>query len=554
MAARAARGLARIRARVGRGPDALRVLDRELPAGREPPLEVVRSAARDLSVAELAEAASLFGGRPSARGVVLAERARGLALAGRTDSARDAARRVLDLGGGARSEERETARSVLEGELGPEDRGPVRLGLVLPLSGDLESVGRLLREAATVTASAAPVELLVRDDSSRASTVPDLVRGLEEAGVTAVLGPVTTEGFRAAVEARTDPSLPVVSPGAASPPSPAAPNAYTLWARTPRLRELSRTLGSWVPARTGLRRLGLLREASGAGRVYEHGFRAGARRAGGWVTATGTFGPAGTTFREPLRWLASNRPESLLVGTGNSRTVLQMAPQLSYYGLRTPLVAGTSAWGRPVAVRRLSAGFPSRWVTAVFVDRTAEGTPWAEFRRSYEKRYRKSLPPRQLPALAHDAVRWAADALGPGRLPRRGVVARGLASGSFEGASGRFSARPEGSTVEREAVVRMAAAGELHAPDTAALAAWRRKAKRLAAAGRRRRREEARRRVERWMRRHGDSVRVEGARPPRSGARSGASEGGRGTDGGRRAETSEPRPRTTPRREEGDQP
>lgn len=536
--ARAARELARLRVRLGRGPAALRLLDRRPGSWDEALLSTMRAAAREMSLAELTAASSLFRRREVARGLVAAERARVLALAGRTDSARAAARRVLE--GGASAVDRETARSVARGEIGPADRDVPRIGLVLPLSGDLASVGRLLREAALVAAAADSVELVVRDDSSRASTVPSILRELERAGVTAVVGPVTSGGLRAAVRARSDLSLPLVSPTASTAPSP-SPNVYTLWARSSRVRDLSRSLGERVPVLTGLRRTAILREASGTGRVYEHGFRSGARRGGGWVAAAGTFHPDSTTFAGPVRWLASNAPESLLVGAGDPRTVLQMAPQLSYYGLRTALVAGTSAWGQPAAVRRLEGSFPSRWLTAVFADRTREGTAWAEFRRAYERRYRKGLPPRQLPALAYDAVRWTAGALGSARLPRRGAVARGLTSGSVDGASGSYSARFGRTAVEREVLVRMAADGELHAPDTAALRGWRREAERLVKAGRRRRREEARDDVERWMRRHGDSVRVDSTRIRR---REGAPPGEppAGTAG------------RSPRRREGDRP
>lgn len=505
----AAAELAGLRIRLGREPSALRALERWPGALPDSLLSRVREAAAGMSVTELDGAADLFAAGSRERGAVAAERARALALTGRADSARAVAERALE---GALSEaDRETVRAVLGGELGPDDRGAFRIGLVLPLTGDLESVGQLLREASAVAAGADSVRLVVRDDSSRAGTVPAIVEELERSGVAAIVGPITSGGFAAALEARSDLSLPVISPAASEVRRP-GPNAYSLWARAQRVRDLSRALGAWVPERTGLRKLALLRAESGAGRTYEHGFRSGARRGGGWVAAAGTYEPDSTTFSGPVRWLAANRPESLLVGSGDTRTVLQMAPQLSYYGLRDALVAGGSAWGQPVAVRRLSEGFPSRWITAVFADRTADGTAWAAFRSAYERRYRKGLPARRLPALGHDAVAWAAASMGAGRLPRRGVVARGMSRGTFDGASGSFSARTQASTVDREVRVRMAAGGELRAPDSAALHEWRRQAGRLVDAGRRRRREEARTEVRRWMERHGDSVRVDSAR------------------------------------------
>ncbi len=509
LAARAAGELSRLRVLLGRHPDALGTLAAWSEAGGAERRDRVREAAAGMSVPELDDAVELFARGSVERGIVAAERARALALSGQGGAAREAAQAALE--GELPEADRATARAVADGELGPDDRSVPRVGLVLPLSGELESVGQLLREAAVLAADADSVELLVRDDSSRAETVPGIVRELERRGATAVVGPVTSEGFRAAVEARTDLSLAVVSPAASSVASP-APNAYSLWDRRARVRDISRALGEWIPSRTGLRRLGLLRPASAAGRAREHGFRSGARRGGGWIAAAGTFAPDSTTYSRPVSWLAANRPQALLVGAGDSRTVLQMAPQLSYYGLRSTLVAGTSAWGEPITVRRLSGDFPSLWISAVFTDRTERDTAWSEFRSAYERRYRRGVPSGELPALAYDAVRWTAGSLGPGRLPRRGVVSRGLLREGYTGASGRFSARDGESTVDREARIRMASGGEILAPDTAALHSWRRKAERLVEGGRRQRRDQARSEVRRWMEQRGDSVRVDSAR------------------------------------------
>lgn len=509
LSTRAAADLSRLRVLLGRHPEALRVLAEWPGAGGAERRDRVREAAAGMSAEELADGPGLFPGGSVERGIVATERARALALSGRPDAAREAALAALD--GELPDVDRETARAVADGEVDPDDRPVPRIGLVLPLSGELESVGRLLREAAVLAVDGDPVELVVRDDSSRAETVPEIVRELERDGATAVVGPVTSDGFRAAVEARSDPSLAVVSPAASSVSSP-SPNAYTLWERRARVRDVSRALGEWIPSRTGLRRLGVLRPASAAGRAREHGFRSGARRGGGWVAVSGTFDPDSTTYSRPVSWLAANRPESLLVGAGDSRTVLQMAPQLSYYGLRSALVAGTSAWGEPITVRRLSGDFPSLWVSAVFTDRTERDTAWTGFRSAYEQRYRRGVPSGALPSLAYDAVRWTAGSLGPGRLPRRGVLSRGLVREEHVGASGRFSARRGASTVEREARIRMATGGEIVDADTAALHSWRRKAERLVEAGRRQRRGQARSEVGRWMEQHGDSVRVDSAR------------------------------------------
>lgn len=495
--------LLELRLELGEAPSALSWLA-DRPAELEGELaQRARAAAARLSIGELRTLVQQADGRPAAASLFRAELARAWARAGWTDSARAAARAVLS--GQPRSADRETARRVLEG--GVPAGSPPRVGVVLPLSGRLATAGEVIRRGVLLAAgdsSAREFELVIRDDSSDAGRARALVRELERAGVTAVVGPVSTEAFRAAAEARDDPGLPLVSPTAAE-LSRSVPNVYTLRDRRQRVRDVARALGEWFSVGGGLTKLAVLRPASPWGREYELAFRGALRRGGGWISAVGRYIPDSTTFAGPVSWLASSDPQGVFVAADDPRTVLQMAPQLSFYGLRSALVGGSAAWGDPYAVRRLAGSFPEYWVAPAFVDRQDSTSAWAEFRSRYEREYRRSVPGNELPALAYDALRWVRASLNPHGLVRPSVVARSLKGGDpHRGATGTFVAVPRRSTVRRRPEVRMAHGGRLSPPDTSVLQRWRRDAERLEAAGQRRRRARARSQVRAWKKRHAE--------------------------------------------------
>lgn len=511
---RAVDRLAELRLRLDQHPGVVALYARYPGISDSAAREDVRAAAEEMSVAELREASRRLEGRESLRAAVEAELARGLALAGAADSARAAAGRALGLQ--PSPPDRRAARDVEEGRIGPEDRPPLRVGVILPLSGRLEGAGAALREGVELAAGAAPggfpeeggaapegkVELLIRDAGSDPFRVPEIMRELERAGVIAVIAPPEEKSFRAAVRARSDPSLPVISPVAPA-GADGIRNVYTLRDRELRVRAIGLAAGEWLARATTFGEVGILRPASPPGREYEKALRAGLRREGGWVAATAEYLPEGTTFEAPARWLAAHSPPAVFAAAEVSRSVLQLAPQLPFFGLREAVVAGPEVWGEPAVLRRLAGSFPEYWLAAVFVDRTDTASAWNRFEERYERVYRRGLPGHGLTAPAYDAYRWVEEGLGDLPLPRRAALSRSLREGSFSGATGTFRPRPELSAVESEVLVLMAHGGELAAPDTVALREWRERAGAINRAVLEKRRREAADRVRRWSAENG---------------------------------------------------
>lgn len=451
----ATRRLAALLLSTGRSEGAVELLlDHPAAIGPEE-LGLLREAVPPASHDQLDRWASDFGPEHPGGAVVHAERVGRLAAAGRMAEAERAARRLLEAN--PPEEEARLARTVLAGE-----PAVVRVGAVLPLTGRFASVGELLREGYELAfqergarLGRPRVMLEVRDDGSDPERAVELVAELERAGVVAILGPVRSESFAGAARARRNPRLPLVSPTATEVLA-RLPHAYSLWSRQRRDGDVARDLAAWAVGRLGLRRAAILYPVGDQERAVAEAFARAVREAGGEVSRVVSYPPDATTFEAQIGEVAAVEPEVVFVATESVPTVLQIAPQLSYYGVTAAVVAGGATWAEPAAVRRLEPTAINVRIVGTFVDRLAEGTSWKRFEAAYEGTYRKPLRDNMLPALAYDAAGLVLDAVEGARFPLPAAVAERLASlPERDGATGRLRPDPATSTVTRRTLLRM---------------------------------------------------------------------------------------------------
>lgn len=450
------RRLAVALASVAEEPAAVRVLLAHPEAEEARSREALRELTRRLSLAELEAVALDASADPAALAVVRAGLARALALAGRADSARRTARAVLDAEAD-RPDER-LAREVERGEV-EQDPRPLRIGAILPLSGSFAAAGTALREGVELAlagrpAEARPVELIIRDDRSDPERAVPLLRELEALGAVGVIGPIRSEALDRLAAERAYPGLLLLSPTATEVLTP-RPHAYTLWSRVRREADGARALGRWLPTELGVRRLATLRPEGAAGEMAASAFRTAADSAGATVVAEAAYDPDSTTFEAPITAVVAAAPEAVFVAADGGRTVLQLAPQLSFYGLRATLVAGGPAWSDPEVVRRLDPRFADYRVVAAFLDRVTPAPAWQEFRAAYETTYRKGIPDNLLPALGHDAARLLLAGIPPEGPAPAGAVARGARQSRHGVATGDVLLDPATSTAERRIWIRI---------------------------------------------------------------------------------------------------
>lgn len=456
---------------LAREPEAVRLLVANPDAVEgEATWAVLRIATAGMSLDELAAVPGVTDPLNPVKASVAAEYARVLAAAGLPDEARRVARAVTVTD--AETLDRDRAEAVLAGSIEP-DPEPIRVGAVLPLTGRFAAVGRFLsngmRIALERATTARDIELVIRDDESDPDRTVELILELEADGVAAILGPIRSQTFAAAIDARIYAGLLLVSPTATEMTS-TGPNAYTLWDRARRTADVAFEVGRWLAAELRMNYLGALVTDSPTGRDALLAFRAGATREGAVLSGYAPYSPDSTTFAEPVEIVASYAPEAVFISTRDASAALQLGPQLSFYGLRRVVLVGGPSWAEPAVVRRLDPSFANYNLVGTFVDQFATDGAWTKFKRAYEIRHRTSLRDNMLPALGHDAMMLVIEAL-PERGPARpGAVGRAFAQlGSRQGASGELRIEPAASTVSRATLIRMILDRTLVDPDPVAV-------------------------------------------------------------------------------------
>jgi len=418
----------------------------------------VRKAARRLSVDELRSLMSEVGRGNGIAETLRAEFALALAEAGFPDSARAVASRVIaDRPDQADSR---TAESVL-GKEGSVPAPSLRLGVLLPFSGRFAAVGSTLLDGVRVALDAyrrqpgsVNVELLVSDDSSRSEDDAVLLEELERQGVQAVIGPLRSSALGAVAGARRYAGLLVLSPTATEVRG-VWPHAYSLWDRERRDDDVARDVGAWMASRLELERFGVLVPVGKRGSEVGRAFTRGVVREGGAVVAGIAYSPDSTTFSEPIGVLSASEPQAVFVATDRPQTVLQLGPQIAFFGLRSAILAGGANWADPAIVRRLQPNFADFRIVGSYTDRSTPRSAWNTFKGAYETLYNKQLPNNMLAALGHDAASLILHAAGADRPARVGPLARAARLAVLDGATGRLQLDERTSSVGRRTLIRM---------------------------------------------------------------------------------------------------
>jgi len=472
----------------------------------------MRAAAGRMSIEELDGLSRRISRDEGARGIVWAELAWALARAGDDERAREVARAVdqdelFDA-------DRRKLDDVLGGRVEPA-RARIRIGFVVPRSGGFEPVGDQLLEGARLAASrhetetGVPVELVVLDEADvvdpagrgfaglapgafrepGAAPPADSAEGVAdgdreprmreemdrqrapEADLAGIIGPITTEGIRMAADTRRAPGLLVLSP-TASDDSALPPHLYSLWDRARRDSLEAATLANWMVSAFSAGRVGSLHPDDESGARRARVFRDVAEAGGFEWVGDAAYDPDSTTHQAEISALVEADPDFVYTIADGPRQVLQVAPQLHFYGLRGRITLVNQDWTHPEVTRRLDEPFSDYRVAAIYMERG--GNPaWERFASAWDEAYRRSLPENAFGALGYDAVSLMLRAMPDPHLVRPAAVARAFTRlRDAQGATGLFSFDPDQRLLERRARVRMILRSELLEPDPDAIIEW----------------------------------------------------------------------------------
>ncbi len=408
---------------------------------REEAAQLARLVVAELGVGEIEAIIARWPQDHALRSVFEVERASLLLAAGRPSEAREAAGQALELD--PLEADRRRAQNIAAGEVETEQWRPI-VGAILPMSGQLAAYGRMAEEGIRLAIEEYnrrhfdEVTLVIRDDADRYERDADLARELERLGAVAIVGPLRAEGLELAAKGRRDRDLLIVSPTALENLS-FARNTFSVWGVTERVTQDARALAAFAVRDLQVYRFAVMYPGTLEGRMQLAAFSDAVQARGGTVVASLAYEDTATTFDLPLAYLKELRPQAIYAPASSPESVIQLAPQFSYYGLRGVQVLGDAEWSAPKVLRLVEPRFINGTVISTFLDRTSPSVRWSEFVEMYERKYRKGVDDSLVPALAYDATRLILSAL-PWGYPRRSAVARSFAEiRSLPGATGVFT-------------------------------------------------------------------------------------------------------------------
>lgn len=304
-----------------------------------------------------------------------------------------------------------------------------KIGVLLPLTGPLASYGKACEEGIRLAADACPnLDLVWEDDQGKADLSVEAFRRLDKAGVSAVIGPLTSTCALAVAPLADSAGLPIVSPSASH---------FDVTAGHPcvfRVCFVDPMQGSALAmfARENLH-LGkiaaLLQRDEAYSKSLSEAFRQAFHALGGTVVLVEEYDAGTTDFAPLLARVKAAQAEALFVpGFVHEVAALMKEAKASAPGLR---ILGGDGWDSPELFALAGAAAEGHFYTSQFTPTDADPTV-EEFVEAHYLRY--GHYPGMFAALGRDALARVATYLGDGT---RASIRDALDAGApFRGVTG----------------------------------------------------------------------------------------------------------------------
>ena len=347
--------------------------------------------------------------------------------------------------------------STPAGEPGAPPRAPIKVGLILPLTGAgqagivAESM-KMAAELALKDVQAKHVQLLVRDDKGTPEGAMAAATEVLGDGAEIILGPLYARSVTTVSAMARAKNAPVIAFSNDKQVAGSSTHLLSFLAGT----EISRVVS--YAAQKGKRRYVALIPDDAYGKLVEPGFKEAVARSGGTVVASQTY-PADTggrvsqllaivkSLKDEMRGLEEHGdPIDAIFIPGGEETVQQLGPLLKQAEIDTKRikVIGTGALDTP------NAGRDDAFVGAWFAAPDPRG--FKDFSERFVKAYGRS-PPR-IATLAYDAAGLAA-ALATGPDGARFIPSALTRASGFSGVDGLFRLMSDGVTDRALAVLEV---------------------------------------------------------------------------------------------------
>lgn len=331
----------------------------------------------------------------------------------------------------------------------PRDHTPVRVALLLPLtnpSADTRAVAEALQRAAQIAlfdSGNADIILMPRDDGgSPASAARAAARAIAD-GAEIILGPLFAQSVTAVAPIAREQNVPVI---AFSSDRAVASRGVYLLSFQPE-DEVNRIVS--YSARKGHSAFAAMVPQTAYGQKVGQAFRDAVAKAGGQVTAVGTFPEVPELVADPARNVAASHPDAVLIGEGGDM-LRAVAPALALDGASnaTTKFLGTGLWDDPLVGREPM--LINGWFAA------PSPAAWRSFAARYQSLY-GNAPPR-IASLAYDAMSLVV-LLANGKPYQRYTDATLTDPNGFTGIDGIFRFHDDGSAERGLAIMQVGAGG-----------------------------------------------------------------------------------------------
>ena len=282
----------------------------------------------------------------------------------------------------------------------PMPQGPVdtsvKVGLLLPLSGQQAALGRTLLQAAEMGLFEVGDErfTLLVEDTATAGGADSAARKLLAQGARIMLGPVFGTDTRKVGPIAQGARVPVLA--FTNDKSVAQPGIYVLGV-TPQA-EVDRVVA--YAASQGKRRFAILSPASPYGNIVSAAYREAIVNAGGTLAQMASYDPNSPDYTGTVEQLGaahqSNPFDALMLPEGGTK-LRQLAPLLPAFqiGPQQVQILGTGLWANDPAMAQ-QTGLAGAWFATTPPDK------WQAFAQRYQSVYGSTPDPRA--GLVYDAV------------------------------------------------------------------------------------------------------------------------------------------------------
>jgi ABC-type branched-subunit amino acid transport system substrate-binding protein len=290
------------------------------------------------------------------------------------------------------------------------DSRPIAIGVLLPLSGRFSAFGRQVRQGMELALdqhnrTQRPVTFLFRDCAADPALAERAVAELADNDqLVAILGPLSGAAAAAAAHRAEQRQVPLLALSQRRGLAETGPWVF----RNSLTSDLqARTLVRYALEERGFTTFGLLAPRTPLGQELSEAFRRAVTAGGGQVIAAQEYDPQATDFGRQIKLLQGKDPdapeeesvatdesgetvaaepeqppfEALFLPDAASRVAL-IAPQLSFYDLRGPLLLGSNAWNSPEQLAQAETALNG----AVFVSGFHRASPYP-FVREFVNRY-----------------------------------------------------------------------------------------------------------------------------------------------------------------------